>query len=605
MNGLELQDILLTFPEGGRRRTVLDIPYLKVTSGEHIGIRGASGSGKSSLLNVVSGLVLPDRGTVRWGATVPGALSEHERDRWRGQHIGFVFQDFQLFPELEALENVLLPASFTGWRIPEALIRRGRGLLEQMHVCPTRKVRALSRGEKQRVAIARAVLLKPGIILADEPTASLDEANAGQVTLLLSGYARTLGSTLLVVSHDDAVLADMDRVLALVLALSLSLGVGVSMTERAVRQGTARAGDAFDLLVGAQGSSVQLMLGAVYLRPQSLPLVPGGAVTEILTQEGVVWAAPLAFGDRWNASPLVGTTTDMVTLGGNRTLAEGRAFAAQDEAVLGAGVPLRLGEAFSPMHGQVSASHNEHGHVRYKAVGRLPETGTPWDNAILIPIESVWAVHDALPDAGHGLPLGHLFEGKGSPLPGVSAVVVKPESIAAAYRLRAFWQTATLPDADGRPVNMQGVFTGEVLTELFATLGDMRDIMTGMAYAAQFVALCGVMLVGGMAVSMRKRMLGTLRVLGAPRAYLVLSVWCVVSVSIAVGTLAGLLFGCGLSEGAALLMFRQTGIMLSPQLTLAEGSFAAASFALGSLCALFPAYMVYRKTGAVALGDSE
>ena len=157
--------------------------------------------------------------------------------------------------------------------------------------------------------------------------------------------------------------------LALVLALSLSLGVGVSMTERAVRQGTARAGDAFDLLVGAQGSSVQLMLGAVYLRPQSLPLVPGGAVTEILTQEGVVWAAPLAFGDRWNASPLVGTTTDMVTLGGNRTLAEGRAFAAQDEAVLGAGVPLRLGEAFSPMHGQVSASHNEHGHVRYKAVG--------------------------------------------------------------------------------------------------------------------------------------------------------------------------------------------------------------------------------------------
>ena len=95
--------------------------------------------------------------------------------------------------------------------------------------------------------------------------------------------------------------------LALVLALSLSLGVGVSMTERAVRQGTARAGDAFDLLVGAQGSSVQLMLGAVYLRPQSLPLVPGGAVTEILTQEGVVWAAPLAFGDRWNASPLVGS----------------------------------------------------------------------------------------------------------------------------------------------------------------------------------------------------------------------------------------------------------------------------------------------------------
>lgn len=215
MNELELQDILLTFPENGQRRTVLDIQYLKVTSGEHVGIRGASGSGKSSLLNVVSGLVLPDRGTVRWGGIMPGELPEHERDRWRGRHIGFVFQDFQLFPELEALENVLLPATFTGWRIPSELIRRGRGLLGQMAVCPSRKVRALSRGEKQRVAIARAVLLEPGIILADEPTASLDEANAGQVTGLLAGYARTLGSTLLVVSHDDAVLANMGRVLDL------------------------------------------------------------------------------------------------------------------------------------------------------------------------------------------------------------------------------------------------------------------------------------------------------------------------------------------------------------------------------------------------------
>ena len=216
MNGLELQDILLTFPEGGRRRTVLDIPYLKVTSGEHIGIRGASGSGKSSLLNVVSGLVLPDRGTVRWGATVPGALSEHERDHWRGQHIGFVFQDFQLFPELEALENVLLPATFTGWRIPEALLRRGRGLLEQMHVCPTRKVRALSRGEKQRVAIARAVLLKPGIILADEPVAALDPVTAKQVMQDFVHINQEMGiSILLNIHHVELALEYADRIIGI------------------------------------------------------------------------------------------------------------------------------------------------------------------------------------------------------------------------------------------------------------------------------------------------------------------------------------------------------------------------------------------------------
>ena len=213
MNGLELQNILLTFPEGGQRRTVLDIPYLKVTSGEHVGIRGASGSGKSSLLNVVSGLVLPDRGTVRWGATVPGALPEHQRDRWRGQHIGFVFQDFQLFPELEALENVLLPATFTGWRIPEALIRRGRGLLEQMHVCPTRKVRALSRGEKQRVAIARTLAMEPDVVLFDEPTSALDPEMVKEVLGVIRELTRS-GMTILIVTHEMGFAREVsDRVL--------------------------------------------------------------------------------------------------------------------------------------------------------------------------------------------------------------------------------------------------------------------------------------------------------------------------------------------------------------------------------------------------------
>ena len=212
---LEIRDLLLTFPEGDRRRTILDIPDLTVTSGELAAVRGASGSGKSSFLNVASGLVLPDRGEVRWNGIAPGDLPEHRRDLWRGRHLGFVFQDFRLFPELEALENVLLPVTFSHWRIPETLRRRGRELLEQMDVTPGKKVRVLSRGEKQRVAIARAVLQEPEIILADEPTASLDADNAARVADLLVRYARSLGSTLLVVSHDEDVLARTDRVLTL------------------------------------------------------------------------------------------------------------------------------------------------------------------------------------------------------------------------------------------------------------------------------------------------------------------------------------------------------------------------------------------------------
>ncbi len=395
---------------------------------------------------------------------------------------------------------------------------------------------------------------------------------------------------------------------ALVLGLALSLGVGVGMTERAVRQGAARAGDAFDLLVGAQGSSVDLMLGAVYLRPQPLALVPGSLVSDILKQKGVAWAAPLAFGDRWENAPLVGTTESMVTLGGARALTEGVPFAARDEAVVGAGVPLRLGESLTPLHGQVGSDRHEHS--RYRVVGRLPHTGTPWDKAILVPIESLWAAHGALPGATaeHGeeshapaaaRSLGDVFRDAASgSLPGVSAVVVKPDSVADAYRLRAFWQTGSVSAADGKAVNTQGVFTGEVLTGLFATLGDMRDIMSVMAYAAQAVALCAVVLVALMAVSARRPLLATLRALGAPRLYLVCAVWSMVTLSIALGTAAGLLLGSGLAEGLSILLFRQTGIVFSVSLSLAEVSFAAASLLIGSACAVIPACMIYRKTGS-------
>ena len=212
---LELRQVALTFPEDGVRRTILDVPFLRVYPGERIGLRGASGSGKSTFLNVLAGLVLPERGDVLWNGNCPGELPEHQRDLWRGQHIGFIFQDFRLFYGLNALENVLLPVTFEHWRVPEALMRRAQELLKLMNIPNTRRVANLSRGECQRVAIARAVLREPEILLADEPTASLDAANARRISTLLLDWAQELGSTLIVVSHDEEVLARMDRVLGL------------------------------------------------------------------------------------------------------------------------------------------------------------------------------------------------------------------------------------------------------------------------------------------------------------------------------------------------------------------------------------------------------
>ena len=213
MNGLELQDILLTFPEGGRRRTVLDIPYLKVTSGEHIGIRGASGSGKSSLLNVVSGLVLPDRGTVRWGATVPGALPEHERDRWRGQHIGFVFQDFNLLDTFSLKDNIFLPLVLAGLPVAE-MERRIAPIAKRLQIDALleKYPYEVSGGQKQRVAVARALITNPKLILADEPTGALDSKSTDSLLQVFSEINQT-GQTILMVTHSTKAASHAGRVL--------------------------------------------------------------------------------------------------------------------------------------------------------------------------------------------------------------------------------------------------------------------------------------------------------------------------------------------------------------------------------------------------------
>ena len=364
--------------------------------------------------------------------------------------------------------------------------------------------------------------------------------------------------------------------IALVLALAASLGVTVSISERAIRQGMAQAGDDFDLLIGAQGSPTQLVLGAVYLRPEPLQLVPHSLLETVRNQKGVLWAAPLAFGDRWHDAPIIGTSSDMVLLGGKRQLSEGRVFSADHEAVVGASVPLGMGERFSPMHGQVATADTEqaHGHVRYTVTGRLPATGTPWDRAILVPVESIWKAH--------GLAVGSS---------GYSALVVKPQSIAAAYRLRSAWTNS----------QFQGIFTGEVLTSLFATMGEIRNIMQYMALSAEGVALCAALLAGFFAVSLRRKRLALLRALGAPGRYVIVTVWLSVTLTIGMGALFGLLLGWGTAQAIAALVQDSTGVALPVSLTHHEGLLFLGMLAAGSLIALLPALSSYRTSAGDTL----
>ena len=201
----------VAYAERGRApREILDVRHLRVDGGAQVAICGPSGSGKTTLLHVLAALLRPRRGIVRWGEVEVTALPERIADGWRRDAVGLVFQQFHLFPGLSAIENVLLPLRFDRWSIEPASSSRALKLLDRAGVEPGEEVALLSRGEQQRVAVARALLRKPAIVLADEPTASLDRETANVVADLLSSMCRAAGATLLLTTHDAALARRLD-----------------------------------------------------------------------------------------------------------------------------------------------------------------------------------------------------------------------------------------------------------------------------------------------------------------------------------------------------------------------------------------------------------
>ncbi|MBN3160649.1 ABC transporter ATP-binding protein [Pectobacterium brasiliense] len=214
MAELLIQHLSVTFPDTSE--AVLAIPALSIRSGERVAVMGPSGSGKTTLVNAITGMDHSGTGCVQWEKQDIWQMNEAERDRWRAQHIGLVMQDFHLFPGLSAIENVLLPAQFHHWRIPTALRQRAADLLAQVGLdTAKRPIEVLSRGEKQRVAVARALLSKPDIIIADEPTASLDAHSGEQIADLLVTLARESRATLIAITHDARLASQMSRCIQL------------------------------------------------------------------------------------------------------------------------------------------------------------------------------------------------------------------------------------------------------------------------------------------------------------------------------------------------------------------------------------------------------
>ena len=376
------------------------------------------------------------------------------------------------------------------------------------------------------------------------------------------------------------------------LGVATAIGVAISAQEEALRHGSARAADKFDLIVAAPGSPTDVVLEAIYLRPGVVPLLDPAVTAQALNDSRARIAAPLAFGDRLKGSPIIGSVAGFVEhLSGG--LDRGRVFATANEAVAGAATDLAIGDNFRPAHGAPHEGadeadddddNHEHEHpIDLTIVGRMKPTGTPWDNAIIIPVETVWQVH--------GLPNGHAAGDThvGPPfapdrVPGTPAIVMQPQSISGAYGLRGVYRT---------PQSM-AFFPAEVLLRLYEVLGDMRQVMNWLALAAQGLVMLS-MLAGVVAIlSLHRRQFAILRALGAPRLYIFLCVWGQVAFIAIAGALLGLALGAGAAVLVSHVFTSSTGIAAPAQIGFDELMLVGGMIAFGIAAGTIPAILAYR-----------
>jgi len=212
-----LEDVRFRWP--GQVTDTVAIDELRLDVGEHLFVRGSSGSGKTTLLNLLCGVHAPSTGTIRLLGTDLATLPARRRDQFRADHIGVVFQQFNLLPYLSTLENVTLSCSFSGRKKRRAtesvdVKSNARELLESLNLAPElhgARVDKLSVGQQQRVAVARALIGGPEILIADEPTSALDADNRDRFMDLLFREVEAKGCTLVFVSHDPQLAERFDR----------------------------------------------------------------------------------------------------------------------------------------------------------------------------------------------------------------------------------------------------------------------------------------------------------------------------------------------------------------------------------------------------------
>lgn len=210
---INLKNIEMIYDDNGTKINAVKVKKLEVKDGEKVAFIGSSGCGKTTLFNLISGMITPTKGNVEVEDVDLTTLTESERDLFRANHIGYIFQDFNLFPDFTVLQNVILPMSFSKRYTKPEMEKEALAMLKRVGLDKKKdqKVKTLSGGEKQRVAIARSIVNKPNIILADEPTGNLDYKNGAKIMDLILQIAKEEKATLLVITHNNSQLELFDR----------------------------------------------------------------------------------------------------------------------------------------------------------------------------------------------------------------------------------------------------------------------------------------------------------------------------------------------------------------------------------------------------------
>lgn len=211
---IKLKNIVMKYNDNGTEIEALKLKELQIENGKHIAFIGSSGCGKTTLFNMISGMITPTSGEVEVNDINIASLSEIERDLYRANSIGYIFQDFNLFSEFTVLQNVILPMSFSKGYSKKEMEEKANDIIKKvgMEEKASQKVKYLSGGEKQRVAIARSIVNKPSVILADEPTGNLDYKNGVKIMELIKEMAKEGNATLIVITHNNSQLDMFDEV---------------------------------------------------------------------------------------------------------------------------------------------------------------------------------------------------------------------------------------------------------------------------------------------------------------------------------------------------------------------------------------------------------